>query len=200
MGVIMKKRSVAQEVAFVGVMTALMAIVLTLETYVFIYFIKPSPAFFTVPLFIALSMYSDWKHSFIGGAIFGCCSFVLSFFVAFEAFYNPLVSVLPRVMAGVAGYFILHGLTVATKGKAKDVVRGLSAGLTVVVHTVLVLGAMEIFASGGAFFYTVWQTIIGINFIFEFVCAILLVPVFVRVMKKTTGTPDFIPLKKQEKE
>ena len=191
------KSNVSHTVAFVGVMTALMAVVLTLETYVFIYFIKPSPAFFSIPLFIALSMYGDWKRSFIGGTIFGCCSFVLSLVVGYTVFYNPLISVLPRTLAGVAGYFILHGLSVLTKGKGKDAVRSIAAAITVLLHTVLVLGAMEIFAFGGAFVDTVWQTIIGINFLSEFVCAILLTPVLVRVMKKYTKTPDIIPLKKK---
>ena len=190
------KSNVSHTVAFVGVMTALMAVVLTLETYVFIYFIKPSPAFFSIPLFIALSMYGDWKRSFIGGTIFGCCSFVLSFVVGYTVFYNPLISILPRTLAGVAGYFILHGLSVLTKGNGKDTVRAVAAALTVLLHTVLVLGAMELFAAGGAFMDTVWQTIIGINFLFEIVCAILLVPVLLRVMKKYTKTPDLIPLKK----
>jgi uncharacterized membrane protein len=190
------KSNVSHTVAFVGVMTALMAVVLTLETYVFIYFIKPSPAFFSIPLFIALSMYGDWKRSFIGGTIFGCCSFVLSFVVGYTVFYNPLISILPRTLAGVAGYFILHGLSVLTKGNGKDTVRAVAAALTVLLHTVLVLGAMELFAAGGAFMDTVWQTIIGINFLFEIVCAVLLVPVLLRVMKKYTKTPDLIPLKK----
>jgi uncharacterized membrane protein len=190
------KRDVAHEVAFIGVMTALMAVVLTLETYVFIYFIKPSPAFLSIPLFIALSMYGDWKHSFIGGTIFGCCSFVLSFVVGYTVFYNPLISILPRTLAGVAGYWILHGLTAVTKKRGKDTVRAIAAALTVILHTVLVLGAMEIFSSGGAFFDTVWQTIIGINFLSEIACAIFLTPILLRVMKKYTKTPDFIPLKK----
>ena len=193
------KRNTAHTVAFIGVMTALMAVVLTLETYVFIYFIKPSPAFLSIPLFIALSMFGDWKRSFIGGTVFGACSFILSFVVGYTVFFNPLISVLPRTLAGVAGYFILHGLTVLTKGKSKDVVRAVAAALTVVLHTVLVLGAMEIFASGGAFFDTVWQTIIGVNFISEFICAIIITPILVRVMKKYTKTPDFLPLKGERK-
>ena len=192
------KRDVAHTVAFIGIMTALMAVVLTLETYVFIYFIKPSPAFLSIPLFIALSMYGDWKQSFIGGTIFGCCSFALSFIVGYTVFYNPLISVLPRTIAGVAGYFIMHGLTCLAKGKAKDVMRAVAAALTVILHTVLVLGAMEIFATGGEFFNTVWQTIIGVNFISEFICAILLTPILIRVMKKQTGMPDLIPLCKDK--
>ena len=192
------KRGVAHTVAFIGVMTALMAVVLTLETYVFIYFIKPSPAFLSIPLFIALSMYGDWKKSFIGGTIFGCCSFVLSFVVGYTVFYNPLISILPRTLAGVAGYWILYGLSLLTKGKAKDTVRAIAAALTVVLHTILVLGAMEIFSTGGAFFDTVWQTIIGVNFFAEVLCAIFLTPILVRVMKKYTKTPDIMLLKQKD--
>lgn len=167
-------------------MTALMAVVLTLETYVFIYFIKPSPAFFSIPLFIALSMYGDWKNSFIGGTVFGVCSFVLSFVVGYTVFYNPLISILPRTLAGVAGFWIYKALQKASKDKAKHALCAVSASLTVVLHTVFVLGAMELFSFGGAFFDTVWQTIIGVNFLLEFVCAIVLTPVLVRVMKKYT--------------
>lgn len=197
MEVIMKK-STSHTVAFIGVMTALMFVILTLETYVFIYFIKPSPAFFSIPLFIALSMYGDWKHSFIGGTVFGCCSFALSFIVGYTVFYNPLISILPRAIAGVAGYWILHGLTVLAKGKSKDAVRAIAAALTVFTHTILVLGAMELFSLEGAFFNTVWQTIIGINFVFELVCSIILVPVFVRIMKQVTHTPNIIAIRKKE--
>ncbi len=180
------KRDLAHTVAFIGIMTALMAVVLTLETYVFIYFIKPSPAFFSIPLFIALSMYGDWKNSFIGGTVFGVCSFALSFAVGYTVFYNPLISILPRTLAGVVGFWIFRALQKATKEKAQHTTCAIAAAITVVIHTVLVLGAMEIFSFGGAFFDTVWQTIIGVNFLLEFVCAILLTPIFVRVMKKYT--------------
>ena len=180
------KRDLAHTVAFIGIMTALMAVVLALETYVFIYFIKPSPAFFSIPLFIALSMYGDWKNSFIGGTVFGVCSFALSFAVGYTVFYNPLISILPRTLAGVIGFWIFRALQKATKEKTQHVTCAIAAAITVVIHTVLVLGAMEIFSFGGAFFDTVWQTIIGVNFLLEFVCAILLTPIFVRVMKKYT--------------
>ncbi len=183
----MKKRTIAHTVAFIGVIAALMFVVLTMETYVFIYFIKPSPAFLSIPLFIALSMYGDWKHSFIGGTVFGFCSFLLSFIVGYTVFYNPLVSILPRTLAGVGGYFILAGLSKLSKGTAEGVIIAVSAALTTLLHTVLVLGAMEIFVPGGAFVDTVWQTIIGFNFIAECVCAVLLTPIFVKVIRKNTG-------------
>ena len=187
------KRDTAHTVAFIGVMTALMFVLLTLETYVFIYFIKPSPAFLSIPLFIALSMYADAKNSWIGGTVFGACSFALSFIVGYTPFYNPLVSVLPRAIAGAAGFFIYRGLLKAFKSDCKTgvkhkVICGAAAGITVILHTVLVLGAMQIFSTGGAFFYTVWQTILGVNFLAEFACAVVLVPVFVPLMQKIAHT------------
>ena len=100
-------------------------------------------------------------------------------------------------MAGVGGYWILYGLTRLTKGKNKDVVRGVAAALTVLLHTLLVLGSMEIFVQGGAFIDTVWQTIIGVNFFLEIICAVMLTPVLLRVIKKYTKTPDFLPVKKR---
>ncbi len=190
------KRDLSHTIAFIGVMAALMFVVLMLETYVFIYFIKPSPAFLSIPLFIALSMHSDWKRSFIGGTLFGCCSFIISFIVGYTVFYNPLISILPRTIAGVGGYFILHGLTFFIKKAKQPILCAIAAACTVLLHTVLVLGAMEIFATGGAFLDTVWQTIIGVNFLSEIACAIVLTPIFVRVMKKVTKEPDFMPLKK----
>ena len=54
------KRDVAHTVAFIGIMTALMAVVLTLETYVFIYFIKP---------FIETSVEADPIYLVWGGAL-----------------------------------------------------------------------------------------------------------------------------------
>ena len=84
---------------------------------------------------------------------------------------------------------------VVGKGKNKDVMRAVAAGLTVLLHTILVLGFMEIFYTGGAFMDTVWGVIIGVNFLSELVCAIVLAPVFIRVMKKYTKTPDILPLK-----
>ena len=193
------KQDKAHTVAFIGVMAALMFVVLALETYIFIYFIKPSPAFISIPLFLALSMYGDWKRSFLGGTLFGVCSFLLSFLVGYTVFFNPLISVLPRVIAGVLAYLIYAGLSALTRGRGDAIVCALSAALAVILHTVLVLGAMQLFSEGGAFVDTVWQTIIGLNFAVELVCAVLLVPVFVRVLRRMThARPPRLPDNKQD--
>jgi uncharacterized membrane protein len=105
------KKSSAQTIALAGVMSALVFVVLTLETLVFKYFIDPSPAFFSIPIALALSMYGDWKKSFLGGTILGMCSLILAFAIGYITFYNPLISVLPRVIIGVVAYWTYYGFS-----------------------------------------------------------------------------------------
>ena len=90
------KKDLAHRVAFIGVMAALIFVVLTIETYVFIGILGINPAFLSLPLAIALCLYGDWKEEFVGGTIFGVCAFIISFMVAYVPMYNPLISVLPR--------------------------------------------------------------------------------------------------------
>ena len=188
-------RTAGKTVAFIGVMAALVFVVLSLETWVFIYFIKPSPAFLSIPIAIALSVFGDWKKMFIGGTILGVCSFILSFIVAYVDFYNPLVSVLPRVLMGVVAYFVAFGMVkLLGKSKRKDgkdnkflqevLPYSVAGAAGVLFNTVSVLFMMWVFAGENAFLTTALSTILSINFVLEFVCAIILVPVLVRVMKK----------------
>lgn len=178
------KKNVAHTVAFIGVMTALTFALLTLETYVFVMIIPVPPAIFTIPLFIALSMFGDWRHSFIGGTIFGSCSFILSFMLGITLFQNPLISILPRTLAGVGGFWMFKALNASFRvkqGKLAYVTCGIAAGLTVILHTVLVFTAMEIFNVQAA-----WKVIISVNFAAEFGCSIFLVPVYVFTMRRVT--------------
>ena len=181
----MKKTKV---VALAGVMAALMFVILLLETYVFIAFIKPSPAFLSIPIAIALSVYGNKKTMFLGGTIFGFCSFILSFIVGYITFYNPLISVLPRVLMGIIAYFAC-ALTLRFTGKSenkflKNVLPYSVGGLFgVLANTCLVLLSMSVF-SGDPFVDTAIAVILGLNFSLELVCAVILVPVLVAAIKK----------------
>ena len=188
-------RTAGRTVAFIGVMTALMFAVLAVETWVFVLFINMPPAILTIPLAIALSVFGDWKKMFIGGTIFGLCSFVLSFILGLSVFYNPLISVLPRVLMGVVAYFVAFGMVkLLRKSKRKDgkdnkflqevLPYSVAGAAGVLFNTVSVLFMMWVFAGENAFLTTALSTILSINFVLEFVCAIILVPVLVRVMKK----------------
>lgn len=178
-------------VALAGVMAALMFVILLLETYVFIAFIKPSPAFLSIPIAIALSVYGDKKTMFLGGTIFGFCSFILSFIVGYITFYNPLISILPRILMGIIAYFACActlRLTKKSENKFLKNVLPYSVGglFGVLANTCLVLLSMSIF-SGDPFVDTAIAVILGLNFSLELICAVILVPVLVAAIKKYNG-------------
>ena len=70
------EKSNAKKVAFYGVMSALTFVFLLIETFVFSAFLGNfTPAILTLPLAVALSLFNGKKGMFVGGTIFGCCSF-----------------------------------------------------------------------------------------------------------------------------
>lgn len=199
-----KTRSLAHKVAFLGMMSALVFLVLTLETYVFIGILGINPAFLSLPLAIALCLYGDWKDEFVGGTIFGVCAFIISFMVGYVPMFNPLISILPRVVMGVCAYWVYHALSLLmnkiltsreAKGKPlasfkKNVflretlpaaVAGVIGALT---NTVLVLTMMSFF--GGDAFAVAFKVAISFNSPIEMACCAVLVPVYIRVMKLAT--------------
>ena len=209
------KKDVAHRVAFIGVMAALIFAVLTLETYVFIGILGINPAFLSLPLAIALCMFDDWREEFVGGTIFGVCAFIISFMVAYVPMYNPLISVLPRVLMGIAAYWVYHLFSYCVhrslekrekKGKpalarAKNIflretlpaaIGGLIGAL---VNTVLVLLMMSFF--GGDEFAIAFKVAIAFNSPIEMACCAVLVPVYVRVMKRTLKLHNKVLFDKQ---
>ncbi len=194
------KKDVAHRVAFLGVMSALIFVVLTLETYVFIGILGINPAFLSLPLAIALCLYGDWKDEFCGGTIFGICAFIISFMVGYVPMYNPLISILPRVLMGVGAYWIYHLLSYIThkilgnaekKGKIyskkknifyrETIPAAVAGAIGALINTVLVLTMMSFF--GGDAFATAFKVAISFNSPIEMACCFVLVPIYVRVMK-----------------
>lgn len=202
------KKDVAHRVAFLGVMSALIFVVLTLETYVFIGMLGINPAFLSLPLAIALCMVGDWKEEFYGGTIFGVCAFIISFMVAYVPMYNPLVSILPRVLMGVGAFWIYSLISFVVdkvlSGREKNGKAALSrkrnifwretlpaavAGLMgALINTVLVLVMLSVF--GGDAFSVAFTVAISFNSPIEMACCAVLVPIYVRVMKIALKTPN----------
>lgn len=183
------EKSQAKKIAYYGVMSALVFILLTLETFVFIYFIQPSPAFLTIPFAIALCLRGSKGDMFVGGTILGFCSFFLSFIVGYAAFYNPLISILPRIMIGVVavGVYRLFSLLFqnAKSSFIKDVLPLSFAGFFgVLTNTVLVLIMLFIFDFSGI--SAVFATIMSLNFTIEAISGIVLTPIFVLTIRKVS--------------
>lgn len=184
------KKDKAHFVAFVGVMFALIFVLFLLEGAV----LSPlgmTACILSLPVSIALSIYDDWKKSFVGGTLLGVCSCIFCLiFSAFIKYANPLVSILPRFFIGVTAYWTYFGLSKLFK-KVKNLfvreilpatVAGIVGSLT---NTVLYLLAVAICDGRAADALTaIMGVAVTIYFPIELVACAVLVPVYVKVLKK----------------
>ncbi|MDE6868048.1 MAG: hypothetical protein K2J83_02765, partial [Clostridia bacterium] len=114
------KKDKAHFIAFVGVMFALIFVLFLLEGAMQFGF-GMTALILTLPLSVALSIYDDWKKSFLGGTLLGCasCVFCLIFASMFILYANPLISILPRMFIGITAYWTYFGFSKLCK-KAKS--------------------------------------------------------------------------------
>lgn len=180
-------KSSAKTVAYLGVMSALVFVLLTLETYVFIYFIKPSPAFLTIPFAISLCLRGRKSDMFVGGTILGVSSFVLSFIVAYVPFNNPLISILPRLLIGIVAYGVYALFTrIFSKTKTdftkKILPLSIAGFFGVLTNTVLVIFMLFVFDYSGM--SAIFATIMSFNFLIEAISGIALTPIIVTTIRK----------------
>ncbi len=189
------KKDKAHFVAFMGVMFALIFVLFLLEGAV-LSGLGMTACILSLPVAIALSIYDDWKKSFVGGTLLGLasCIFCLIFASLFIFYANPLISVLPRCFIGITAYWTYFGLSKLFK-KAKSVfvresipaaIAGVVGSLT---NTVLYLFAINIWS--GDFmgsFTAIMSVAVSIYFPIELVACLVLVPVYVAVLKKVNHT------------
>ena len=187
----MNKRSVARDVAFLGVMLALVFVFLLVETFLFSALLGNfTPAALTLPLAIAVSVTGDKRNMFIGGTLLGFSSFLLAILIANPIFLNPLVSIAPRFFIGIAAYFVCllfkKLFKNAESGFLRNVLPYSVAGVAgVLTNTVLVVTMLWIFTSSSL--AEVIATILLVNFVAEIISAAVLVPVISRVIRNIYG-------------
>ena len=180
--------SKARKIAFYGVLSALMFVFLLIETYLFTAFFGSfTPAILTLPLAVALSLFKGKEGMWIGGTIFGCCSFFLAVCIGNPVFLNPLVSIFPRIFIGVVAYFVYFLLAkICVKSKNAFVNEILPASIAgafgILANTVCTLTMMWLF--NAAELAAVLTVILSINFLGEIIGAIVLVPVYKKVLKR----------------
>lgn len=189
------KKDKAHFIAFVGVMFALIFVLFMLEGAV-LSGLGMTACILSLPVAIALSIYDDWKKSFIGGTLLGLasCLFCLIFASLFIVYANPLISVLPRFFIGITAYWTYFGLSKLFK-KAKSVfvresipaaIAGVVGSLT---NTVLYLLAINIWSGNFMGSFTaIMNVAVSIYFPIELVACLVLVPAYVAVLKKVNHT------------
>jgi uncharacterized membrane protein len=106
-------------------------------------------------------------------------------------FLNPLISIVPRVLVGlVVSYGSIALNRFIKKVPVKDVVL---AVIGPAANTILVLGAITLFAGGTAFpknetLTRIIETLISTNGVVEIVASVLLVPIILRRLRKIRNT------------
>lgn len=185
------KKDKAHLVAFIGIMTALMFVLFLLETAVLAP-VGMTACILSLPVAIALSIYDDWKRSFIGGTILGVCSCISCLiFTAFISYANPLISIFPRTVLGITAYWTYYGLSKLFKKSKRLILREslpccVAGVVGSVTNTVLYL-TMANLMLGGTFssaINSIVQVAIAIYFPIELAACAVLVPVYVRTIKK----------------
>ena len=188
------KKDKAHFVAFVGVLFALIFVLFLLEGAV----LSPvgmTACILSLPVSIALSIYDDWKKSFVGGTLLGVCSCIFCLvFSVFIKYANPLVSILPRFCIGVTAYWTYFGISRLLRKVKNNFVRevlpaaiaGIVGSLT---NTVLYLLAVAVCDGRAADALTaIMGVAVTIYFPIEIVACAVLVPIYVKVLKKVNGS------------
>lgn len=154
-----------------------------------------------LPVLIACQI-ERFATALFAGMFLGLLSLITSIIVPTPLsalFYNPLVSVLPRMMIAVIGWCSFKIINNMLSGMRSNRLRFMIASVTsailgVVTNTGLVLAMMWSFFNGqivggmviNAEFFT---TLVGMNFVVEVIACPLLVPPVVMALKRALRQP-----------
>ena len=189
------KRDKAHFIAFVGVMFALIFVLFLLEGLLQTG-LGMTALILTLPLSISLSIYDDWKKIFLGGTMLGIvsCIFCLIFSSAFILYANPLISILPRMFIGITAYWTYFGISKILKNCKNKFVRenlpaSIAGAVGAITNTSLYL--LSVFVWRDWLGESAYGTLTGIvatlsiiYFVVEIVASIILVPAYVKALKK----------------
>lgn len=177
-----------RRIAFIGVLTALMFVLLLIETFAFSALMGNfTPAILTIPLCIAICVSDGKKSMLIGGAMFGLCSFILAICISNVIFLNPLVSIFPRLFIGLVAcgiYFLFNKWFEKSNNEfIREILPCSLAGIFgTLTNTICTVFMMWVFNS--AELATVLTVILSFNCLAEVIGCAILVPIYVKVFKK----------------
>ena len=186
------KNDKAHFVAFIGVMFALIFVLFLLEGMLLAPALGVTPCFLSLPVAVALSIYDDWKKSFVGGTLLGACSciFCLIYASMFIFYANPLICILPRTFIGITAYWSFRGISHLLRNVKNKYVRetlpaAIAGMIGSITNTVLYLLAVNIWSGNlmGAL-TQILEFAVTIFFPIELVACFILVPIYVSVLKK----------------
>ncbi len=149
-------------------------------------------AFIPIIAVIISACVLGWKHGAISGAVFGIVSFISAFIrptILSLAFYNPLISVFPRIMIGITVYFAMIAMEKLLPKMPQLIKFGIASAVGVVTNTAFVLGMILLFYFGTDFSGVIigWEWFVGVisgNFIIELIVCTVVTPSIIIAVKK----------------
>ena len=183
------------------VLTAMFIALMTLMTFVpQIGFIQITPVIaFTllhIPVLVGAYLYG-WKYGLVLGFAFGVLSFLRALIspttVLDAMFVNPLISIVPRILFGLAAGFFFELLRKFKSIYVRWIFVALSCAVLTIFHSTLVLTMLGLFegpgiaAGSGSTYWALMGTIIGTNGVSEAVVAFILVPLICFALMKASG-------------
>ena len=160
------KNKISGIVALYGVMLAVLFVSMSIDRALSV----ALPISFAIASVAATATFALTRRrlldAFGAGFFFGVASLITAFMFGKEAFYNPLVAVLPRAFVGLAAilfYFAadyLFGLFIKNERIREFVSLLVGGGVTALANTVFTLTCLWVFAQGSPTF-----TAFAVNFL-----------------------------------
>lgn len=183
--------------AAVGISVALIAVLQALAEILQKVGMPVSLALGLLPVLVAAQFYGP-KVGAICGGFFGITSLIIAVVYSFaiplySVAINPLVSVLPRILAGVATGLVYKGIKNKIKNEKKSVAAASVAATVsgVLTNTVLFLGFFFLFAGGKTYgsvtvdFRWIMASVVSINAAIELGSFSVIVPLVVGALEKS---------------
>lgn len=150
-------------------------------------------AFIPIIAVIISAEFVGLKNGIFTGLFFGLISLINQFIrpgLLAQAFYNPLVSIIPRVLIGVSAYYSAHAIQKLFPKINPVISYGVGAACGVITNTALVCGMILAFHFGQTFGTLIigWQWMLAVisgNFIIELIVCIIVTPPIILALKKS---------------
>ncbi|MEG1525507.1 MAG: ECF transporter S component [Clostridia bacterium] len=172
-----RKKTDIKKLVQAGVLTALIVVMTVVPYTGYIYYGLIEIT--TLHIVVAIgAVMLGWQYGAYLGLVWGVtCMFRALTNPLWAPFVNPLISVIPRICVGAVAGWVAAFLR---KKKCKPyVTASLSAAVSTITNTVLVLSALKLFSAaltGAPLLGTIYATLIGVNGLIELVAAIVIVP------------------------
>jgi uncharacterized membrane protein len=179
-----------QEITLASMFIALIALLGFVPMVGFINIPPVAITIIHIPVILGAISMRKYKYAFIFGLSFGLISFIVNSYtpgVMQPLFFNPMVSIVPRLFVGLTTLFAYNLTLKLSKNNIVSMIIGAIIGT--MTNTILVITAMGIFGQGSFAqgFLGAIKYIITVNGSLEILASVILVPIIGTAISKYTN-------------